>query len=152
MTREDVVEVLAGAHEAVSREAGRLGPVDLQPHTAAHEAQPLVADPPLALGGRNAEQVEFLDGARREAVTADLLAREARLLQEQDVEARVREVRGHRRTAGAGADDDDVGALGCVCAVHTGARREVRGVAHAAPPLDFGWFFCPFAAAGFTAR
>jgi hypothetical protein len=67
---------------------------------------------PLALAGVDAEVDQALDRPGRQAVAADLLAREGRLLQQQDVQPGLRE--GVRRSTAPGtcADDDDVGGRG----------------------------------------
>ena len=90
---QHLVEVGAGADQAVAGDAGQLGPGQLQPLAAADDAQALVADPAVALLVRDAEGDELLDPARGEAVAAHLLARERGLLEQDDVEARPGEVR-----------------------------------------------------------
>ncbi|GAA3124411.1 hypothetical protein GCM10020001_051440 [Nonomuraea salmonea] len=105
---DDLVEVLPGADEPEVREALELRPVELEAQAAADDAQALVPDP----AGRvdvDAHVLELLDGARGQAVAADLLAGEPGLLQEQHVEAVLREVPGGGGAGGAGADDDDIG-------------------------------------------
>ena len=109
VAREQLVEVEARADQPVGGEAGQLGPGQLEAVAAAVDAQAAVADEAVGLAGVDAHVDERLDRARGEAVAADLLARERRLLQQQHVEAGLGEgVRGGR-AAGAGADDDDVG-------------------------------------------
>ncbi len=105
---QDLVEVLAGAHQAEVGEARQLRPVELEAHPAADHAQALVADP---AGGVDVDthRDELLDRSGRQPVAADLLAGEGGLLEQQDVEPGLREVECGCRTGGPGADDDDVG-------------------------------------------
>ena len=53
----------------------------------------------------------FLDRSRGEAVTADLVAGEARLLQQEDVDTLGGQIGGGGRASWPGPDDDDVGGL-----------------------------------------
>ena len=109
---EDVVEVLPRADQAVGREAREVGPRQGQAHAAADDPQAVVLDPAVLLGRGDAEGDELLDGARGQPVAADLLAREARLLQDEDVQPGHGEVGRGGRSRGTGTDDDDVGGLG----------------------------------------
>ena len=100
----------------------------------ADDAQALVADPAVLLGRRDAQGDQLPDGARRQAVAADLLAGEVRLLEEQDVQPAHGEVGGGRRPAWAGADDDDIGTLGpgdIIGPVEVGETRTTHGSQHA---------------------
>ena len=54
-----------------------------------------------------------MDGAGREAVAADLLAGEGRLLQEEDVQAGAGEVAGGGGSGGSRADHDDIALHKC---------------------------------------
>src|SRR5690606_10444439 len=77
----------------------------------ADDPQPLVADPAVLFADRHSHEGELAGRARRQAVTADLVARERRLVEKEDGEARLGAVvrgRGTRRTA---TDDDDVGVI-----------------------------------------
>ena len=110
---EELVEVEPRSHEAVVGVGRQLGPGQLEVHAAADDAQPTVADEAVALAGVDAEVDQALDGAWGEAVAAHLLAREGRLLQQQDVEARLGERVRRCAATRAGADDDDVGVPVC---------------------------------------
>lgn len=105
---EDVVEVHPGADETIGRERGALRPVELESHAGTDDAQPLVADPAVRLGGRDAQVDQLTDRPGGQSVAADLLAGEVRLLEEEHVDARHREVGGGGRSSGTGSDDDDV--------------------------------------------
>ena len=92
---------------------GDVGPRQLEPVAAADDPQSMVADP-AGLVEVDAERDELLHRTRGESVTADLLARERRLLQEHDVDAGLGEVGGGGGAARPGSDDDDVSlALRC---------------------------------------
>ena len=121
----------ARADQAVVGEAGDVGPRQGQAHAAADDPQALVADPAVLGGRRDAEADELLDRARGEAVAADLLAGEVRLLQQHDVEAGHGEVCRGGRPGGSGADDDDVGPLGR--GGRSGGGRVQGGLGHGWP-------------------
>ena len=108
---QDVVEVLPGANQAVWREAGQVRPGKLEAHAAADDAKAVILDPAILLGGRDSESDQLADGAGRQTVAADLLARKSALLQQQDVQPGHRQIRRCRRSARTGADDDDIGGL-----------------------------------------
>jgi len=118
----DVVEVHPGADQPVRRERLQVRPGHLDAHAAAEDAQTVVPDPTLLGGGVDPHGNELFDCTRRQAVTADLLAGELRLLQRDDVHARLRQVIRGGRPAGSSADDDDVSVD-----VHAG---------HRAPAID----------------
>ena len=105
---DDLVEVHPGANQAVVGERRQLRPGQLQPHATADDAQPVVADPAVLSRRLDADREQLLDRTRRETVSADLLAGKGGLLQQQDVEARLRQVVRGRGAGGAGADDDHV--------------------------------------------
>jgi len=52
---------------------------------------------------------ELLNGGGSETITADLVARETRLVDKEDINSKGRQMVSGRCTAGAGADYDDVG-------------------------------------------
>jgi hypothetical protein len=108
---ELLVEVVALADQAVVREGGEIGPVELEPDAAADDPQALVAQPAGLLGDVDAHGDELLDRARGEAVAADLLARELGLLQEQDVETGLGEVVRGRGAGWPRAHDDHIGGV-----------------------------------------
>src|SRR5699024_9752530 len=62
----------------------------------------------VLLAVRDTEADELADRAGGQAVAADLVAGEGRLLQQQHVQPVPRQVGGRRRPAGARPDDDDV--------------------------------------------
>src|SRR5690606_28742104 len=113
----------------------QLGPVELEAQAAADHAQALVAHPAGTVDV-DPHVHELLDGARGEAVTADLLPGEAGLLQHQHVEPGACEVEGGRGTGGTGADDDDVGVslAGCVHG-HGAGPVPANGLVVAVVPL-----------------
>ena len=97
---EDLVEVEPGPDQAVTGIAGQFGPGQLEPDPAADDPQALVPDPAVLLADRHAHADQGLDRAGGEAVAADLLPREAGLLQEQHVHSGPGQVGGGRRAAG----------------------------------------------------
>jgi hypothetical protein len=105
---EQLVEVAAGADQAVGRERRQLGPGQLEPVSGADDAQALVLLP----AGRvhvDAHRQELSHRARGQPVTADLLAGEAALLEDEHVEPGDGEVVGGARTGRPCTHDDDVG-------------------------------------------
>jgi len=112
---EELVEVGAGTYEAVVREVIELGPRHLERLDASSvDAKALVAQPSGFGGGVDAELDELAGRPRRQAISADLLAGEVGLLEDEDVEAGTGQVRGGGGATGASADDDDIGARGYV--------------------------------------
>jgi glycine/D-amino acid oxidase-like deaminating enzyme len=82
----------------------------LAAHAAAVHPEPLVPHPAGLRGGVDADVLQRLDAAGGEPVTADLLAREVRLLQDDDLAPRLPELPRRRGPGRSGADDEDVGA------------------------------------------
>ena len=105
---EDLVEVGPRPDEPVVGEARELGPGELEPHAAAVDPQAVVAEPTCLGADVDTHREQRPDGARGEAVAANLLARERRLLEEAYVEAGLRQVVGGGRAGGSGTDDDHV--------------------------------------------
>ena len=122
---QDLVEVGPGADQAVARIAGQVRPVQLDPAAAADDAQALVAQPAVALGDRHAHAGQRLDRARGQAVAADLLPREAGLLQHQHVQAGRGQVIGDGEPAGPAPTTmtSAVSAAVALPAAAAGARR-----------------------------
>jgi hypothetical protein len=108
---ECVVEAHARACEPVRGVARQLRPGQLEAVSATHDAQTLVADPAVALAERHAHRDELLDRAGRQAVAADLVPRERRLVEEQHVEASRRAVIRRARSCRASTDDDDISVI-----------------------------------------
>src|SRR6202042_3035924 len=107
-----LVHVMTGPDQAVTGIAGQLGPGQLQPLARADDPQALVAHPAVLLADADAHADQGLDRPRGQAVAADLLPREPRLLEQQHVESGLRQVEGGRGAGGPGADDDDVRLVG----------------------------------------
>ena len=109
--RQEGVEIAAGARERVVRPG--LGGRPRHVHAALARAQPQAADdaPAAVVAGLtpvgHAEQLQLPDRLRGEAVAADLVAGEGRLLEEDDVPAGLGEPGGGGGPSGPGADDDE---------------------------------------------
>ena len=86
-----------------------LTPRGVKALAAADDAQPLVVEPAGLLADVDAHLDQGAGAARGEAVAADLLAGERRLLEKQDVEAGESQPVGGTAPGRSGADDDDVG-------------------------------------------
>ena len=106
---QDLIEVEAGADQAVIGKAGEFGPRQLHPHAASNDPQALVVQPARFRAGIDAELHELLHGAWGEAVAAHLFAREGVLLEQHDVDPGLREMGRGRGARRAGADHDHVG-------------------------------------------
>ena len=100
-----LVEAKPGADQAVLWEVGNVRPGQLHGPAARNQAQALVAAPALTFRVRQAELLDFTDGARREAVAADLLARETGFLQHGDFDAGPGQVISGGGPGGARADN-----------------------------------------------
>src|SRR5690606_32260539 len=98
----------AGAAHAPAGELVEVGPGELEAVPAAVDAQTLVPDPAVLLRHGHTHRDELTDRAGGEPVPADLLPREGRLLQDEDVETGDGEVVGSGRAGRTCADDDDV--------------------------------------------
>ena len=105
---EHLVEVLPRPDQAVRRVAARSGHGISSRMPPPRIRKPVVGDPAVLGGGVDPHRDELLDRARGQAVAADLLAGELRLLADDDVEAGLRQPVRRGGAARAGADDDDV--------------------------------------------
>src|SRR5207237_2409818 len=83
---QELIEVEAGADEAVPRPVAEDGPWELEERVAAVDPQPIDAGEP-GIRGVDPHLVEDLHHARGQAVAAHLLASERRLLGDRDVDA-----------------------------------------------------------------
>ena len=119
---------MRGADQAVGRVARRGRARAARGAAAADDPQALVAEPAGLGRGVDAHGDELLDRARRQAVAADLLARERRLLQQQDVEPGLGEV-GTRSAEPAGPAPTTMTSAVAV----TGWSGRLRGCVHAGP-------------------
>ena len=104
--RQQGVQVRPGAGEPVGGVAGDRRPGHLDRAAAADDPQAQVRLPPDA--GVHPELVQHPDGARGEAVTADLLPREDRLLADQHRQPGGGQPGGGRGARGPGPHDQDV--------------------------------------------
>jgi hypothetical protein len=101
------VEVEPRAHEAVVRHGVELRPRQIQNQPGASDPEAVDARP-LGPLGLDPEVFETLHCARRQAVAADLLARELRLVDQEHAAPRARQPVRRRGAAGPAADDDRV--------------------------------------------
>ena len=106
---QNLVEVLAAPDQAVGRVVAELGPRDFETVPAADDAQALVVQPAVLRRSVDLHVVQLLDRAWGQAIAADLLAGEGRLLEHEDVEALSCEVIGSGRACRPSANDDDIG-------------------------------------------
>ncbi len=104
---ELLVEAKPGADQAVGREIGEFRPGQFNFPAAGKKAKPHVPPPPELLAVGQAQQLDLPDGARREAVSAHLLAGEEGLLDDSCLNACGGQVVGGRGSGRAGADDED---------------------------------------------
>ena len=73
---------------------------------ASDDRQTAVSRPTRSI---NTHEDELLNGSGSQAITADLVTRETRLVDKEDINSKGRQMVSGRCTAGAGADYDDVG-------------------------------------------
>ena len=117
MAGQLLVQVHPRARQTIGGEVGQLRPgheqvvAAVELGVAAVDAQAFVAMEAVGLGDVDAEPDQRADGAGSEAVAADLVAREGRLLQQDDVETASGEVRSSGRSTRTGPDDHHVGSL-----------------------------------------
>ena len=123
---QPLVENGATADHAEVRVIGELGPgKDEGGDASTMNPQPLGVLPAGLLGDIDPQPDELLDGTRGEAVTADLVAWEGRLLQQGDVQSSTGKVRSCGRATRPSTDDDDVG---LDLARHVGPSYENHGI------------------------
>jgi hypothetical protein len=109
---QHVVEVQAGAHQAVAGKAGQFRPVQLEADAAADHPEATVLQPARLLGRVDAHPDQLPGGAWGQPVAADLLPGELGLLQQQHAQAVLGHVVGRRRATRSGTDDDHIGLVG----------------------------------------
>ena len=101
-----VVEFHARTGHSVSGKRGLVWPLHVDCVAASNHRQSSVTSPSR---GIDTHEDELLNGGRSKPITADLVTRETGLINEENINTKGREVVSGRRTAGAGADYDDVG-------------------------------------------
>ena len=101
-----VVKVHARARHSVSGKRGLIGPLHVDCVAASNDCQTAVSRPTRSI---NTHEDELLNGSGSQAITADFVARETRLVDKEDINSKGRQMVSGRCTAGAGADYDDVG-------------------------------------------
>src|SRR5699024_4675665 len=108
LERELLIEFVPRGGGAVARVALDLGPREIVLAPAAVHAQALVAVPAVLLADLDPHPDDLGHGARGQPVPADLVPGEGRPLEQQDLQAVVREVVRGRSATGPRAHDDDV--------------------------------------------
>ena len=136
MAGQPLVENGATADHAEVRVIGELGPgKDEGGDASTMDPQPLGVLPAGLLGDVDPQPDELLDGTRGEAVTANLVAWESRLLQQGDVQPPTSKVRSCGRATRPSTDDDDVG---LDLARHVGPSYENHGYRAGIPAMCTG--------------
>ena len=97
MAGQTLVKYRASAHHAEIGVVGQLGPGKNEGgDTSTVDPQPLCVFPTRLFGDVDTQPNELLDGARSQAITANFVAGERRLLQQGDMQPPAGEVRSGR--------------------------------------------------------